>query len=189
MAINAYTGDKYKLLITPDYIADTLAEVQSDLATYVNSYVQILDENNSIFHVYEERGVPVIELAYDYDNYDIVSDVLVLESAENISSYMAVAVDNTGKAVKASADNFDHSQVILGLARQSVLTGEMLKIVQEGPVINNSWSWTPGLPIYLGLAGALTQSRDIGLFQIQLGVAISATKIELEMKDSIIFAT
>lgn len=65
------TNMNFGLRIRPDYIADTLAELQSDLATYVGKYVQATDQAGKIYYVCVHRGVPTLQEAYNFANYQI----------------------------------------------------------------------------------------------------------------------
>ncbi len=90
MTITAYTGLSERLLITPDYEADTLVEVEADLSSYIDKYIKITDQGGKIYHVYEERDVPVIELAYDAPAYSIGFDsptlIFIQDSAPVVPS-------------------------------------------------------------------------------------------------------
>lgn len=70
MAINPYASDYFYLRIKPDFIADTLLEVQLDLETYVGKYVQIIDQASKIYYVQRVCGTPVLNEAYDFTNYE-----------------------------------------------------------------------------------------------------------------------
>jgi hypothetical protein len=62
-----------------------------------------------------------------------------------------------------------------------------------GIVDEPSWSWIPDAPLFLGVAGALTQTiptADAGaVFLVKIGVATSATSIVLEFGPPIVLAS
>lgn len=69
--ISPNTGNtSYALKIVPDFIADTLAELDSNLEAYVGKYVQVSDQGGQIFYVESIRGVPTRRDAYS-NNYTL----------------------------------------------------------------------------------------------------------------------
>jgi hypothetical protein len=47
---------------------------------------------------------------------------------------------------------------VVGVSVGSALTGEQVQVVRTGPMTEAGWSWTPGLPVFVGASGALTQT-------------------------------
>jgi len=55
-----------------------------------------------------------------------------------------------------------------------------------GIVVEPSWAWTPGLPVFLGAAGVLTQAVPVApAFLMELAVAVDATSVFLDPKPPI----
>lgn len=56
MSIVANTVD-WHVRFNPDYVADTLAELESALASYVGAYVRVLDQADQVYKVVYDNGV------------------------------------------------------------------------------------------------------------------------------------
>jgi len=66
---------------------------------------------------------------------------------------------------------------VLGITSGAAVSGASATIVTTGDLVEPTWSWTPGGLIYLGSAGALTQSAPVSGSLMVLGVATSATSM------------
>jgi hypothetical protein len=88
----------------------------------------------------------------------------------------------------ASADTVAHAPVLAGVSRTAVSGAEQsIELVRLGEIDDSGWTWTPGLPIYLGINGVMTQSYSAAwAFAVVIGFAVSATRIVVDFKDSII---
>lgn len=105
-----------------------------------------------------------------------------------ISGYVVVA-NSVGAAVHGSNRDMASADAILGVANNSALMGTMIKVIQEGELVNQNWAWIPGQPVFLGWNGGLTQdpNQPGALFQQQVGVAMEPTKIKVDISPPIIF--
>lgn len=79
-----------------------------------------------------------------------------------------------GIATVASSATVDNKLLAMTLGAVSS-AGDMLPILICGLHTEPSWAWTPG-PIYLGIAGAITQTPSFPFF-VELGYAIDSTTI------------
>lgn len=95
-----------------------------------------------------------------------------------LSGHRAIAVDADGYAIYASAADAVSVLAYAGVSLGAVTDGGSLSVRAHGELIEPSWAWTPGLPLFIGLNGALTQTAPAGV-QRQIGVALSATRIFL----------
>ncbi|KTT33846.1 hypothetical protein SB18R_03225 [Pseudomonas oryzihabitans] len=77
-------------------------------------------------------------------------------------------------------DNQDatHIDLAAGLALSASAIGDLVNLQMSGPVDDSHWAWTPG-PLWLGAAGALTQQPPTQGFLLQVGSALSPTRILL----------
>ena len=87
------------------------------------------------------------------------TDFIVKKAGETLGVYNAVYLGNDGKIYKASNDNLSKSQ-LLGITINSGIINDDIKIINEGTVVNSSWSWnlTLNKKVYLGINGTLTQT-------------------------------
>lgn len=66
--------------------------------------------------------------------------------------------------------------------------GGQVTVQTYGPMEEPSWTWTPDAPIFVGLAGALTQTRPTSGFVLEIATALSATMIFIDPKPPIVLA-
>lgn len=85
----------------------------------------------------------------------------------------------------ADKDTTSQQEKILGVTITSAAgSGEEVSVVTEGKIDDPSFSFTPG-PIWLGNSGVLTQTRPTTGLLVQIGVAISATLINVNIQMAI----
>lgn len=101
-----------------------------------------------------------------------------------ISGHRAVRHNSSGLMVYASADQ-PEARSVYGISLGAASSGQSMQVQTLGDLEEPSWTWTPGLPIYLGLNGALTQTVPVANQQIQIGVAITATKAFIRLGQAI----
>ena len=108
-------------------------------------------------------------------------------SASAISGSRVVRYVDADHVGIASADTLTHSASIAGVSSTSTASAESdITIVRSGEVEDSGWSWTPGAPVFLGLNGALTQTHSPSwAFSLIVGMAISATRIVVDLRDPI----
>lgn len=106
-------------------------------------------------------------------------------TAEPINAYQAVTTNSLGDIIKADAGTLHHGDQVLGIALTSQSAGLEVEYAQAGDVTNGGWSWTPGNPIFLGLAGNLTENPNVGVFMLQIGYAKTSTVLAVDIKFAI----
>ncbi len=101
------------------------------------------------------------------------------DAGEALSGHQAVVIDSAGLAFKADRSTPDNMFRIAGVTQGAAALGMPAQITSLGVLIEPSWSWIPGDPIFLGHAGALTQTPPPpgDGFQIVVGPALSATSM------------
>jgi hypothetical protein len=104
-----------------------------------------------------------------------------LMAGENINAFQAVAVHADGLAYKADASNAADAGRVVGIAITSATTGNSLEVQQLGEIDNAGFLFTPGAWVYLGTGGALVQTPNAGAFELPLGVALSASRLEAQV--------
>lgn len=106
-----------------------------------------------------------------------VGGIVTLTAGENLSGHQALmfALDGSGSAIRAdlTAENYAFAGISLGAAS----VGSSVQALTAGLAIEPSWSWAPLNPVYVGMAGSLTQVVPAsGLFHL-IGFASSATSL------------
>lgn len=93
-----------------------------------------------------------------------------------VSGGMGVA-EAAGGAVPADAATIADAMAFLGVAQQGGNAGATISVVSYGPATDSGWAWTPYQPVFLGAAGALTQTPPVTGISFIVGFAISATEM------------
>lgn len=120
---------------------------------------------------------------------DVVNDSndLVLRSSTALS-VGDVVVDIDGFAVKASVAEPENRSKVVGLVSKTVVAGKLVRVANNELLENNSWSFVPEAPVFLGLNGEVTQQPFLGTFVLQLGHAVTPTKIFVRVGISVLRA-
>ena len=102
--------------------------------------------------------------------------------AQPISGHSVVAVDASGQLVPADCTNASHCGAVLGVVDRAYSLGESADVKTGFPLPHAGWAWMPG-PVFLGLAGQLTQSLPPGaLFSQVIGQAVSPTRVLIDVQ-------
>jgi hypothetical protein len=113
----------------------------------------------------------------------------VIETAGETLSALIVVRSSTLGLVKASSDNTESARGVLGITITSANQGSDVQIQTGGELEDSNWNWIPGRKVFLGLNGALTQSRiAIGLTgsHVSMGVAMTRTRILVRIQTTAI---
>lgn len=101
-----------------------------------------------------------------------------------LSALCVVWEDVAGAVHPLSADDADHIDLVCGLTLTATSGPGDVTVQRSGPVTDAAWNWAPGR-VYLGMGGALTQSPPEDGFDVLVGVAVSATRLNLNFQDPI----
>lgn len=105
------------------------------------------------------------------------ADIPTFEAGENLSAKRAIRVEND-LAYYADGSNAAHAGQALGISVGAVSAGDTVTVRMTGMITEPTWTLTEG-PVFVGANGQLTQSL-VGLaFVQQIGVAVSATQINI----------
>lgn len=74
-----------------------------------------------------------------------------------------------------------HINLVMGMTLTAAQVGEPINVQRSGFVDDTGWNWVPG-PVWLGVAGSITQVPPSDGFDILLGAAVSATRITLNIQ-------
>ena len=106
-----------------------------------------------------------------------------------LSGHMAVAYDDAGLLVYASAANAEHAFTLAGITTGAASSGASATVQRNDVIEHNGWAWTPGAPVFLGLGGALVQTPAGGAVFIKpIGLALTATRLMLNIQPAMFLA-
>lgn len=116
------------------------------------------------------------------------SNYIPIKCAVDIIAFKAVTTNSSGELVYADAANQAHYFKTCGIAETSATAGNNANVRYDGIIKNDGWSFTPELPVFLGESGLVTQNPESGVFLLQLGHAVTANTVYLEIKTPIMRA-
>lgn len=99
-------------------------------------------------------------------------------------SALRVVYELAGAVFALDYRDGEHIDLVVGVTLTAASEGGSVNIQRSGTLDDGSWSWQPG-PVWLGAAGALTQSPPAEGFDVLIGSAVSATRITLNIQDPI----
>lgn len=112
------------------------------------------------------------------------SGELALTAAEAIGGHRVVSTDAAGEAVYTDPATAASVARAVGLSVGAAAAGASLRVRTAGALTESSWAWTPG-PVYAGASGVPTQTVPATGHILQIGVAVSATKLVVRLEKPI----
>ncbi|WP_024647723.1 hypothetical protein [Pseudomonas syringae] len=110
---------------------------------------------------------------------------LIRQGAETISAHRVV-YESRGRAYLAQPDAPTVLQVI-GLSISAGAPGAELVVQTAGFIDDASWSWLEGL-VFCGPNGVLTQTPPTSGYELVVGFASSATRLNLDFDEPVFLA-
>lgn len=110
------------------------------------------------------------------------SQLLQMNAVGPVSALRVVSVAGNG-AVLTDPTETEDVALIIGISTNAAADGENLSILRVGTLIDSSWTWIPGLPIFCGNLGQLTQTPPTTVAIRQVAVAASSTVIQVDVGD------
>jgi hypothetical protein len=102
-----------------------------------------------------------------------------------LSALRVVTISN-GELVYADSSNVSHAHSVLGLLLQATSTGQQIRVLTDGPVMDAAWNWSLLSPIWLGNSGNLVQTPPNSGFQLQVATAVMPISLEFKIQEPII---
>lgn len=115
--------------------------------------------------------------------------ILPVVATSPISGHRVVRISAAGNLAYASSANVGDAANVIGISQNAAVAGGNVNIQSFGPLDEPSWSWTPGLPVFCGVDGVLTQVPPEGpgdAFSLIVGTAMLPTRIYVSVKQPII---
>lgn len=104
-----------------------------------------------------------------------VSSRVTAIAAVIIPALHAVAINALGLAYPADSSLITDASRVVGVSVSAALPGEPVQIAVD-EVLATPAVWTPG-PLFVGVAGALSSLLTGASYQLQLGVALTASSL------------
>ncbi len=106
-----------------------------------------------------------------------------------LSGHMVVAYSAGGELVYASADNAAQATLVAGVTTNAAAASAPVTVQRHDVIEHAGWTWTPGAPVFLGLAGALVQTpAPGGVYLKPIGWALTAQRLMLNLQPAIALA-
>lgn len=162
---------------------ESYAALEEYAQAYPTAYAgQICSANdNGIIRVYKINiDKTVSELGAGTSSTD--SNYITLIAQENLTIHRAVL--NTGWM--ASNVSLASAVGVAGLSIFATSATDIASIKIAGYMQESSWDWAMDTPLYLGIAGQLTQIAPASGVIVQLGVPLSQTEILINIQQPIV---
>ncbi len=106
-------------------------------------------------------------------------------AAVALSGHTAVVLNAAGQALPADSTDSTH-YVVAGITTGAATSGASVEVINAGVLEHLGWAFTAGLPVFLGLAGTVTQTLPpSAVFSKALGIAVSPTRISIDFQPAI----
>lgn len=102
-----------------------------------------------------------------------------------ISALVAVFEDLSGAVWPADPNVESDVLALLGVTVSAASAGQPINVQRMGHIDDSSWQWLPKGRIFLDQEGRLTQQVPESGYDVLIGVALSATRILLNIQDPI----
>jgi len=79
----------------------------------------------------------------------------------------------------------DDEDILAGITTNAVKAGDTTYALRDGIITEPSWSWTPGLPIFIASGGVLTQSPPTSAKIRRVAWAMTSTTINVDFYPAI----
>lgn len=107
------------------------------------------------------------------------------KAATTVSGHKAVVLTSAG-ILHADPTLSAHNNAVVGISLNAAVSGDPVKYRSFGEIEHSGWTFSPGSDIFIGAAGALTQTVPTGTaFSQRIAYAITATKLRVDIQEPI----
>lgn len=110
-------------------------------------------------------------------------------AGDTLSGHRAVWAQSDGTIVYSDNSALASRYFPVWLTLEAIPLGGSGLVLAVGLISESSWSWTAGMPIYLGMTGNLTQaapSNPPAAFSLRVAVAVTTTQVYFNPKSPIL---
>lgn len=118
-------------------------------------------------------------------NQGIAGTQFARSTSGPMSALRVVWEDADGLVHTLDKDDGDHVGLIAGLTITATGVAGSVTVQRAGPVDDDAWSWATSGPIWLGDSGMPTQTPPTAGYDVQIGYAVSPTRIYLDIQPPI----
>lgn len=111
---------------------------------------------------------------------------VALPAAMPIGGHKVICTDESGTAIYADSNVVTTASSVIGISLNAAITGDTVFVQFSGCITELSWDWQSRQPVYLGQNGTLSQVCPSDGYILIVGVAVTATKINVGLKQAII---
>jgi hypothetical protein len=160
-------------------VLDMAAHVQVEV-TEGSAVVQVTDATVVVQPQVTADVVVEVQVPGPTDSARTVRGLWPL-AAVDTSGHRVVYASGAGEAAVANSTDMASAGRVLGLTLAFASQGEPVEYVAQGEVEEPSFAWNSGEPIYFDNIGRLTQARPTSGYIQQVAVALTATKIAVQL--------
>lgn len=116
----------------------------------------------------------------------IDAGLLTKTAAQTLSGHRVVRSSGGDDVELCSAADLGDLHTALGVTTSAAVAGDLVPVRTLGELVEGSWSWAEGSPVYCGVDGVLTQTFDPGwAWSRVIAVATSPTSIYILPREPI----
>lgn len=166
---------QYASPLDPDLVFPTVAARDAYLTNplrYPGMLVTCLEREGEVFAL-NAGGNAWVAIAGGAPS---IGGLSMLAGADGVSGHRALVTNPDGTVAHATlalADSY------VGVSQGATAPGDAVSVAHQGQITEPTWVWTPGLPVFFGDGGVLTQSPPTTICVAHIGVAILPTTILL----------
>jgi hypothetical protein len=108
--------------------------------------------------------------------------ILIYSAGINLSGHRMVVLDDDTMVLYADNTIPAHANKVLGMTVGAAMAGADVTIQSGGELVEPSWNWAMGIPVWLSANGLLTQVVPVSGFSLIIGFPITATKVFIDIK-------
>lgn len=114
-------------------------------------------------------------------------NLIYVAAGATVNGHRIVGYNAAGDLVKASNEDLQFIETVVGLSLTSGLINDLITIAVGGEVTHSGWNWLPSQPIFLDNAGGLTQFPPVApaLFSLQVAFPTSPTSLWVQISNAI----
>jgi hypothetical protein len=96
-----------------------------------------------------------------------------------VSGHRVVKLMGDGSVGYADAAEIGDASIVVGITLNAAASGADVQVREHGLITEAGWSWTPGLPVWLGSNGHLTQTPPAApaVFSLAIGSAVASDAV------------